>query len=30
MICIQCGVCVGFCPHGVLAMKERRAADNAE
>lgn len=21
--CIQCGTCVRFCPHGVLAMEER-------
>lgn len=22
MICVQCGFCVDFCPHGVLALKE--------
>lgn len=22
MICVQCGYCVGFCPHGVLTMEE--------
>jgi Fe-S-cluster-containing dehydrogenase component len=22
MICVHCGYCVGYCPHGVLAMEE--------
>lgn len=30
MICIQCGFCVEFCPHGVIEMKERKAAGHAE
>jgi Fe-S-cluster-containing hydrogenase component 2 len=30
MICIQCGFCVDFCPHGVLEMKERKAASHAK
>ena len=25
MICIQCGYCVKFCPHGVLALEGREA-----
>jgi len=30
MICIQCGFCVDFCPHGVLEMREREAARHAQ
>jgi len=30
MICIQCGFCVDFCPHGVIEMKERKAAGHAK
>jgi ferredoxin len=25
MICIQCGFCVGFCPHGVIELAEKKA-----
>ena len=30
MICIQCAFCVDFCPHGVLELRERKAAGHAE
>lgn len=29
MICVQCGVCVRFCPYGVLKLDKREAADHA-
>ncbi|MGB9861873.1 MAG: 4Fe-4S binding protein [Candidatus Bipolaricaulaceae bacterium] len=22
MICVHCGLCASFCPHGVLALEE--------
>jgi Fe-S-cluster-containing dehydrogenase component len=28
-ICVQCGYCVGYCPHGVLAIEEQREAQYA-
>jgi len=28
-ICTQCGYCVGFCPHGVLALERKEAVPNA-
>jgi Fe-S-cluster-containing dehydrogenase component len=28
MICIHCGYCVSFCPHGVLDLKERGRRDH--
>ena len=27
MICIHCGFCVGFCPHGVFKMEKERESD---
>jgi formate hydrogenlyase subunit 6/NADH:ubiquinone oxidoreductase subunit I len=30
MICIHCGFCVDFCPHGVIELTERKAAGHAE
>ena len=30
MICIHCGFCVNFCPHGVLGLREERGSGHAE
>jgi carbon-monoxide dehydrogenase iron sulfur subunit len=30
MICVHCGYCVDYCPHGVLELKERKAAGHVE
>jgi formate hydrogenlyase subunit 6/NADH:ubiquinone oxidoreductase subunit I len=29
MICIHCGFCVKFCPHGVLGLEEKGGLENA-
>ena len=29
MICVHCGTCVKFCPHGVLALEKRKAVRDA-
>ena len=29
MICIQCGFCVDYCPHSVIALVEREEEDHA-
>lgn len=30
MICIHCGFCVNFCPHGVLGLKENRSSSHVK
>jgi Fe-S-cluster-containing hydrogenase component 2 len=30
MICIHCGFCVEFCPHGVLELRDKREAEDAQ
>ena len=30
MICVHCGYCVQFCPHGVLGLEKGRDADYAQ
>ena len=29
MICTQCGVCAKYCPHGILGLELREAAEHA-
>ncbi|MFH1919393.1 MAG: 4Fe-4S binding protein [Planctomycetota bacterium] len=30
MICVHCGACVPFCPHGVLELEKQEAAEHAK
>jgi len=30
LACIQCGTCARFCPHGILAMEERKYANTSD
>jgi NAD-dependent dihydropyrimidine dehydrogenase PreA subunit len=29
MICIQCGFCVDYCPHGVVELAEKEVESHA-
>ena len=30
MICVHCGICAKYCPHGVLALEERKEVGSAQ